>query len=176
MRALLYVAAIVGFGALVFSTIYPHQADASYPTTAWNLEHSRSPDSIGWPAQAGRSDYWTGHRDALSVRHPSGREIAFANVDFTAQRERGQLTSIRLSQRGLSHAQMLERSRAFCDTWNWPATAARVLAVYPNSESVKSAPRIWLAQTRGVCLRITHDGPGKPDSWNVECDFNLRPK
>jgi hypothetical protein len=174
MRNLLLVAAILGLAGLICSKQLPRGTHAAVDCS-WNLEHSRSPESIGWPAEAERSDYWTGHRNELSFKHPSGRQLAFANVDFLARRERGQLVSIRLSQHGLTHAQMLQRSRAFCDTWNWPATAARVLYVYPNAASACTAPQIWLAQTRGVSLRISHEGPDRPDTWTVECDFNLRP-
>jgi hypothetical protein len=172
MRNLVLVAAVLGLAGYIWSRQLPRATEAPVDH-AWNLERSRSPQAIGWPAEAGRSDYWTGRRDELSFKHPSGRQLAFANVDFVARRERGELVSVRLCQRGLTHAKMLQRSRTFCDTWNWPATAARVLYVYPNAASVQNAPRIWLAQTRGVSLRISHEGAD--DTWAVECDFNLRP-
>jgi hypothetical protein len=177
MRKLIGVAVIILAAAFLIwdRHLLPRRAGAAATatTSAWNLTGSRSPDNIGWPDND-RDDSWTGFRPQLTVTHPSGRQMSFANVEFTAQRERGQLTTIRLSLRDLTHAEMMARSRAFCDAWNWPATYARLRQVYPDGASAKTPPVTWLAQTRGVSLRVSHEGADPNWPWCVDFDWNLR--
>jgi hypothetical protein len=175
MRKLIGVAAILTATFLICDRPYPKRAGAAANGlgNAWDLKQSRTPDSIGWPDNQG-ADYWTGFRPELTITHPSGRQMSFANVEFTAQREKGQLTTIRLSLRDLTHAEMITRSRAFCDAWNWPATYARLRQVYPTPASARSAPTTWLAQTRGVSLRVSHEGSDAAKPWCVDFDWNLR--
>jgi hypothetical protein len=176
MRKLIGFATILTIACLICGRqLLPRRAGAADAAVSsrWNLTQSRSPDSIGWPDNSA-GDYWTGFRPELTVTHPSGRQMSFANVEFTAQRDHGQLTTIRLSFRDLTHAEMLARSRAFCDAWNWPATYARLRQVYPDVASAKAAPTTWLAQTRGVSLRVGHEGADPAKPWCVDFDWNLR--
>ena len=175
MRKLIGVAAILTAIFLVCDRplLFRRTAATATETSHWNLTQSRSPQSIGWPDNVD-GDYWTGVRPGLTLTHPSGRQMSFANVEFTAQRERGQLTTIRLSLHDLTHAEMIARSRGFCDAWNWPATYARLRQVYPDPASAKAAPTTWLAQTRGVSLRVNHEGADPARPWCVDFDWNLR--
>lgn len=167
------VCLVVVLGVASFIVARPRPKAAAADT--WDLTRSRSPKNIGWVENPAGGDYWTGHRARLTLHHPGGRQIHFENVDFAAKRERGQLSSIRVSHRGLTHEQMLRSCRYFCDTWNWPATAARLTQLYGSPTAARSAPATWLAQTPGVTLRVSQDGPDPNCPWGVDLDFNFKP-
>lgn len=166
--------AVAGTALLIYAWSRPQTAAAATRNT-WDLSRSRSPVNIGWTDDVAGGDYWTGHRSQLTLNHPGGRQIRFDDVDFTAKRERGSISTIRISQRGLTHAQMLQRSRSFCDTWNWPATSARLGKIYGNADTAGTAPATWLAQTPGVTLRVSQDGADPKCPWCVDLDFNFKP-
>lgn len=173
-KAIVCLIVVLGITSLIYAWPKPKSATAvTIETTTWDLSRSRSPKNIGWADES--ADYWTGRRSQLTLNHPGGRQIRFDNVDFAAKRERGSVSSIRISQRGLTHEQMLQRCRTFCDTWVWPATSARLSKIYGNPETFKSAPATWLAQTPGVSLRVSQDGGDPKCPWCVDLDFNFKP-
>jgi hypothetical protein len=171
------LAVVLGVASLICARPRPKSTTAATDSASitWDLSRTRSPHNIGWADDAAAGDYWTGHRSQLTLNHPSGRQISFENADFAAKRERGSLSTIRISRRGLTHEQMLKCCRSFCDTWAWPATSARLTQLYGTPTAARSAPATWLAQTPGVALRVSQDGPDTKCPWYVELDFNFKP-
>src|SRR5687767_9131396 len=98
--------AVVVAGVTAYICRRPFDAAATTPGAAvWDLTKTRSAEAIGWPVRRGNaSDRWTGHHPHLSLTHPTGKQMTFEDVDFELERERGQVTFIRLTMNHLTHA------------------------------------------------------------------------